>query len=80
MSVGSGILPLLTKGKLMYTLTTAYDGDKPIHTFQFSDALAAFTVFLDTKDWGFAKEYATYNLTMPSGKMYTRNFHRPTGK
>ena len=35
----------------MYTLTTAYDGEKPFHSFQFSDALAAFTVYLDIKDW-----------------------------
>lgn len=63
----------------MYKLTTAYDGNV-VHSYQFSDALAAFTVFLETKDWGFADEYATYNLTMPDGKMYTRNFYRPKGK
>lgn len=64
----------------MYKLTTAYDGEAPFHSYQFSDALAAFTVFLDTKDWGTAKEYATYNLTMPDGKIYTRKFYRPKGK
>jgi len=59
-----------------YTITTAYDGEKPFHSFQFSDALAAFTVYLDIKDWGEAKEYATYNLSLPNGKMYTKHFYR----
>ena len=64
----------------MYTLTTAYDGEKPFHSFQFSDALAAFDTFVKINDWGMAKEYATYNLSMPDGKMYTKNYYRPTGK
>jgi len=64
----------------MYTLTTAYDGEAPFHSFQFSDALPAFEVFIAIKDWGNAKEYATYNLSMPTGKMYTKNFYRPKGE
>jgi hypothetical protein len=26
-------------------------------------------------DYGFAKEYATYNLSDPTGKMYTKSFY-----
>jgi hypothetical protein len=26
-------------------------------------------------DYGFAKEYATYNLSDPTGKMYTKTFY-----
>jgi hypothetical protein len=59
----------------MYRLDTYYDG-KLEYTFQFADALQAFEAFAKCYDVGFAKEFATYNLSMPTGKMYTKNFNR----
>jgi hypothetical protein len=59
----------------MYKLFTWYDGNLEF-THQFSDALLAFEAFAKCKDVGFAKELATYNLSMPTGKMYTKNFNR----
>ena len=64
----------------MYKLTTAYDGQAPHHTIQLADALEAFNSFAKCVDWGMANEYATYNLSLPDGKMYTKNFYRPKGK
>ena len=61
----------------MYKITIAYDGKAPHHTIKISDALEAFNSFNRCNDWGFADEYATYNLSMPDGKMYTKNFYRP---
>ena len=58
----------------MYKLFTYYDGNLEF-THQFSEALLALEAFAKCKDYGFAKEYATYNLTMPNGKMYTKNFN-----
>jgi hypothetical protein len=59
----------------MYKLFTYYDGNLEF-THQFSDALLAFEAFAKCKDVGFANEFATYNLSMPTGKMYTKNFNR----
>jgi hypothetical protein len=59
----------------MYRLDTYYDG-KLEYTFQFADALQAFEAFSKCCDVGFANELATYNLSMPNGKMYTKNFNR----
>ena len=59
----------------MYKLFTYYDG-KLEFTANFSDALEAFEAFARCKDVGFAIENATYNLEMPNGKMYTKNFDR----
>jgi hypothetical protein len=59
----------------MYRLDTYYDG-KLEYTFQFADALQAFEAFSKCYDVGFANELATYNLSMPTGKMYTKNFNR----
>jgi len=58
----------------MYKLFTYYDG-KLEFTHEFSDALQAFEAFARCKDHGFAVENARYNLTMPNGKMYTKNFN-----
>jgi len=66
--------------RIMYKLTTAYDGQAPHHTIQLADALEAFNSFARCVDHGFANEYATYNLSMPDGKMYTKNFYRPRVK
>jgi hypothetical protein len=59
----------------MYKLFTYYDGNLEF-THQFADALQAFEAFARCKDHGFANELATYNLEMPTGKMYTKNFYR----
>ncbi len=60
----------------MYKFTVAYDG-KPAHwSAQIPDALIAFREFEKVVDWGFADEYSTVNLEMPSGKMYTKIFYR----
>ena len=58
----------------MYRLDTYYDG-KLEYTYQFADALQAFEAFAKCYDVGFADELATYNLSMPNGKMYTKNFN-----
>jgi len=49
----------------MFKLFTWYDG-KLEFTHQFADALEAFEAFAS----------ATYNLEMPNGKMYTKNFNQ----
>jgi len=59
----------------MYRLDTYYDG-KLEYTYQFADALQAFEAFAKCYDVGFANEFATYNLSLPTGKMYTKNFNR----
>lgn len=60
----------------MYQITLSYDG-KPIHwNKNYVDALEAFEAFISFVDWGFADEYSTVNLLMPTGKMYTKNFYR----
>jgi hypothetical protein len=59
----------------MYKLTIAHDGEI-VSAFQFADALTAVHEFDKCSDFGDAKEYATYNLSEPSGKMHTKNFYR----
>jgi hypothetical protein len=60
----------------LYAVTVAYDS-KPIHwTGRYSDALSAVNTFNSFEDWGFADEYATVNLSEPSGKMHTKLFYR----
>jgi hypothetical protein len=59
----------------MYKLTIAYDGE-PIAVWTYSDAVEAVHMFDRCNDHGDAKEYATYNLSEPSGKMHTKNFYR----
>lgn len=66
----------ITKEKLMYKITVAYD-EQPAHaTFSYSDELQAHTEFAKYIDWGFADEYSTVNLFTPSGKCYTKLFYR----
>lgn len=65
-----------------YSLTTAYDG-KLVNTLRVSDLLEAVSAWNKCVDFGDAKEYATYNLSDPTGKMYTKTFYRDgkvTGK
>jgi len=59
-----------------YAITVAYDGNAPHWTGRYSDALTAVNEFNKHIDWGFANEYATVNLSEPSGKMHTKVFYR----
>jgi hypothetical protein len=56
-----------------YSITTSYDGEL-IHTLRVSDMLEAVDAWNKCVDYGTAKEYATYNLSDPIGKMYTKTF------
>ena len=58
-----------------YSLTTSYDG-KLVNTLRVSDMLEAVDAWTKCVDFGDAKEYATYNLSDPTGKMYTKTFYR----
>jgi uncharacterized protein (DUF736 family) len=57
-----------------YSLTTSYDG-KLIRTLRTADMLEIIDAWNKCVDSGDAKEYATYNLSDPNGKMYTKNFY-----
>lgn len=57
-----------------YVLTTAYDGEL-FSTHRIADFTDAARSWELCKDSGVAKEYATYNLTDPTGKMFTKNFY-----
>ena len=60
----------------MYQITIAYDS-QPIHwNKNYADALEAFEAFAKFTDIGFANEYKTVNLSMPTGKMYTKLIDR----
>ena len=60
----------------LYAVTVSYDS-KPVHwTGRYLDALSAVNTFNSFEDWGFADEYATVNLSEPSGKMHTKLFYR----
>jgi hypothetical protein len=58
-----------------YSLTTAYDGEL-VNTLRVSDLLEIVNAWNKCVDYGTAKEYATYNLSDPTGKMFTKTFHR----
>ncbi len=58
-----------------YALTTSYDGVL-VHTLRVGDMLEAVDAWYKCVDFGDAKEYATYNLSDPTGKMYTKTFYR----
>jgi hypothetical protein len=58
-----------------YSLTTSYDGEL-VNTLRVSDMLEAVDAWTKCVDFGDAKEYATYNLSDPLGKMYTKTFYR----
>jgi hypothetical protein len=57
-----------------YSLTTSYDGEL-VNTLRVSDMLEAVNAWNKCVDYGTAKEYATYNLSDPLGKMYTKTFY-----
>jgi hypothetical protein len=58
-----------------YSLTTSYDGVLA-HTMRVNDMLEAVDAWNKCVDFGIAKEYATYNLSDLTGKMYTKTFYR----
>jgi hypothetical protein len=58
-----------------YSLTTSYDGTL-IHTLRSADMLEIVDAWNKCVDFGDAKEYATYNMSDPMGKMYTKIFFR----
>ena len=58
-----------------YSLTTSYDGVL-VNTLRVSDLLEAVDAWYKCVDFGNAKEYATYNLSDLTGKMYTKTFYR----
>ena len=58
-----------------YSLTTSYDGEL-VNTLRVSDMLEAVDAWTKCVDCGDAKEYATYNLSDLTGKMYTKTFYR----
>lgn len=58
-----------------YALTISYDGEL-VSTFKTADMLDAVNAWNKCVDYGDAKEYATYNLSDPFGKMYTKHFYR----
>jgi hypothetical protein len=58
-----------------YSLTTSYDGEL-INTLRVGDMLEAVDAWYKCVDFGDAKEYATYNLSDPTGKMYTKTLYR----
>jgi hypothetical protein len=64
----------------MYAISVAYDGKLSHARWEYEDALEAFNEFALYTDWGFADEYATVNLLMPTGKMYTKTFYRKDRK
>ena len=57
-----------------YSLTIFYDGE--LHsTLRTNNLLEIVDAWNKCVDYGDAKEYATYNLSDPTGKMYTKNFY-----
>jgi hypothetical protein len=67
-----------TGGSIMeynYSLTISYDGELR-STLRSADMLEMVTAWNKCVDFGDAKEYATYNLSDPMGKMYTKTFYR----
>jgi hypothetical protein len=58
-----------------YVLTTYYDGEL-FSTHRISDFMEAHEAWAKCVDYGNATMFATYNLTDPTGKMYTKTFYR----
>ncbi len=58
-----------------YSLTASYDGVL-YFTMRTADLMEAVDAWTKCVDFGDAKEYATYNLSDPTGKMYTKTFYR----
>ena len=60
----------------MYKITVSYDGKPVSWSNDYEDALEAFESFAKFTDIGFANEYKTVNLSLPTGKMYTKLIDR----
>lgn len=60
----------------MYKLTASYDGQPPHFSAKYNNAIDAVNEYNKCVDWGFAMEYATYNLSEPGGLMHTKHFWR----
>jgi hypothetical protein len=58
-----------------YSLTISYDGEL-MSTLRSADMLEVVDAWNKCVDFGDAKEYATYNMSDPMGKMYTKIFFR----
>jgi hypothetical protein len=58
----------------LYSLTTSHDG-KLVNAVKSVDLLDIVNAWNKCVDSGDAKEYATYNLSDPSGKMHTKTFY-----
>jgi hypothetical protein len=58
-----------------YSLTISYDGNL-VSTLKSADMLEVVDAWNKCVDFGDSKEYATYNLSDPIGKMYTKVFYR----
>jgi hypothetical protein len=59
----------------LYSLTTSYDGSL-VNTLRSADLLEIVDAWNKCVDYGDAIEQATYNLSDPSGKMFTKFFFR----
>ena len=57
-----------------YSITASYDG-KLFGTYRYAGMLEAAEAWARFVDHGNAEEYATYNLSDPTGKMYTKTFY-----
>jgi hypothetical protein len=60
----------------MHKLTLSYDSNPPHWSKEYEDEFQAWNDFFEFIDWGFADKYSTVNMSLPSGKMYTRIFYR----
>ena len=59
-----------------YSVTSTYDGaSQPNWIGRYDNALDAVSEFNKFVDYGLASEYATINLSEPSGKMHTKIFY-----
>jgi hypothetical protein len=56
-----------------YVLTTSYDGEL-VSTLRLPGWDEAYDAWSKCKDHGDAKRLATYCITDPTGKMYTKSF------
>jgi hypothetical protein len=59
----------------LYSLTTSYDGSL-VNTLRSADLLEIVDAWNKCVDYGDAIEHATYNLSDPNGKMFTKIFFR----
>jgi len=58
-----------------YSLTISYDGNL-VSTLRSADMIEVVDAWYKCVDCGDAKEYATYNISDPWGKMVTKTFYR----